>query len=461
MVIKAKAKFFLRPACFLAICAVFVSEIIAPSSSAAACAHGNSCQQDTNRQLLPAREKHEIVRSDDLPNTTPWDLKALSCSPTFEWAAEQDGKKVRQLYYEGERYKGKPTRVFAYYATPGTLAGDRSKDKGLPGIVLVHGGSGFAFREWAELWASRGYAAIAMDLCGQGPDRKRMTDGGPSGHHDDRFGTIDQPLESQWSYHGVSAVIRAHSLLLSFPEVDADRTAITGISWGGYATCIVAGLDNRFKAAVPVYGCGFLDQNSAWLDDFDKMSAGSRKKWVTLWDPSQYVGSATMPMLFVNGGKDFCYRTDSYSKTYALVQAKGKNIRFSPFLAHGHIFERPPEIEIFVNQHLRSGTPLAKITSIVTGPSSVTATVEAKTKLVFAKLYYTTNSHRGNMSYDRSKGGKEWEAKRTWVEQPATVNKNSIKTMRPPSDATAWFLTVTDDRNSMVSSEIVLADVDE
>jgi dienelactone hydrolase len=116
-------------------------------------------------------------------------------------------------------------------------------------------------------------------------------------------------------------VIRAHSLLLSFPEVDARRTAVTGISWGGYLTCIVAGLDDRFKAAVPVYGCGFLHENSCWLDRFGQMSDEARANWIQLWDPSRYVGSASMPMLFVNGGKDFAYPPDSHAKTYALVKS--------------------------------------------------------------------------------------------------------------------------------------------
>lgn len=29
-------------------------------------------------------------------------------------------------------------------------------------------------------------------------------------------------------------------------------------------TCVVAGCDPRYKFAVPVYGCGFLGDNSAW-----------------------------------------------------------------------------------------------------------------------------------------------------------------------------------------------------
>ena len=176
--------------------------------------------------------------------------------PNVEW---QESSTTRSLFYAGEPFEGKPTRVFACYATPGTLSGDPTKDKNLPGIVLVHGGGGKAFPRWAELWASRGYAAIAMDLSGSGKPHQPRTDAGPRQQDDVIFRT-DAPATDQWSYHAVAAVIRAHSLLLSFPEVDAERTAITGISWGGYLTCIVAGLDDRFKAAIPVYGCGFIRQ---------------------------------------------------------------------------------------------------------------------------------------------------------------------------------------------------------
>jgi dipeptidyl aminopeptidase/acylaminoacyl peptidase len=132
------------------------------------------------------------------------------------------------------------------------------------------------------------------------------------------------------------------------------RTAITGISWGGYLTCIVAGLDDRFEAAVPIYGCGFLAENSTWLGQFDKMGPQNRERWVQLWDPSMYVGSASMPMLFVNGGTDFAYPPDSHAKTYDLVQSR-KNLHFVPQLKHGHVFDRPQAIEVFIRHHLEGG----------------------------------------------------------------------------------------------------------
>ncbi len=282
-------------------------------------------------------EVPQIKPADTLPKTTPWNLKALSTAPEFKWA---EGDKIRSLFFRSEPFGGKPTNIFAYYATPGTLAGTPDKDKNLPAVVLVHGGGGCAFDQWVKLWASRGYAAIAMDLGARGPKRKPNPEGGPGQGDNTKFGEIEKPNTEQWTYHAVANVIRAHSLLLSFPEVDANRTALTGISWGGYLTCIVSGLDNRFKAAVPVYGCGFLHENSVWFNTLAKMSKENRDKWVTLWDPSQYAGSAAMPMLFVNGGRDFAYAPVSQAKRYGIVKTI-RILQIVLLLRNGHSCVRP------------------------------------------------------------------------------------------------------------------------
>ena len=191
--------------------------------------------------------------------TGPWDMAALKQVPAATWG-EKVGL-VQEVYYEGEPLGGKPTRVFAYYGRP------EKGDGPFPAMVLVHGGGGTAFSEWATLWAQRGYAAMAMDLAGCGPGRKRLVDGGPDQGHDQKFARFTDDQAAQiWTYHAVAAVVRGHSLLASRPEVDPHRIGITGISWGGYLTCIVTGLDDRLKVSVPVYGCGFLNENSAWLE---------------------------------------------------------------------------------------------------------------------------------------------------------------------------------------------------
>src|SRR6185312_8361701 len=97
----------------------------------------------------------------------PWALEELRKAPKVTVAKKGA---TSAIYYESVPYKGKPTRVFAYLARP-----EKAEGK-LPAMVLVHGGGGKAFREWAELWARRGYVALAMDLAGHGPNGKRLPD---------------------------------------------------------------------------------------------------------------------------------------------------------------------------------------------------------------------------------------------------------------------------------------------
>jgi len=258
-----------------------------------------------------------------------------------------------------------------------------------------------------------------------------------------KFDAIDQPYQDQWTYHAVANVILAHSLIRSFKEVDTGRTAVTGISWGGYLTCIVAGLDNRFKAAVPVYGCGFLHENSVWLNQFAKMTPQQADKWILLWDPSMYIGSATMPVFFVNGTNDFAYPLDSYSQTYGLVKGK-RNFRITVNMPHGHQQGwDPKEIGLFVDQYLKGGIPLASVTKPQAINGKLRAKVESNTDLVSANLHYTTGTTPIN--------------KLDWESMPARIEGRLIISPKPPDEATIWFLAVTDNRDAIVSSEVVFA----
>src|SRR5204863_4730756 len=107
----------------------------------------------------------------------PWNLTVLEQQPAKRWVS-QDGP-VHSLLYSGEKFQGRDTEVFAFYASPATL-GVAKQGERFPGVVLIHGGGGTAFAEWAWLWAKRGYAAIAMDLSGSRPiDPLYEADGTP------------------------------------------------------------------------------------------------------------------------------------------------------------------------------------------------------------------------------------------------------------------------------------------
>ncbi len=382
-----------------------------------------------------------------LPATTPWDIAALARIPAVEWRYAD--KPTRSLFYEGEPFAGNATKVFAYYASPATLGIDKTPGKKFPAVVLVHGGGGNAFEQWVNVYAKRGYAAISMDLAGNwkpepGKKPERHADAGPDQDDGTKFRETPPPHRDQWTYHAVADVLLAHSLLRSLPEVDVERTGVTGISWGGYLTCIVAGVDARFKVAVPQYGCGFLGENSAWTKkhfDPKKPAWPWMQKWTHLWDPSSYAGSATMPMLFVNGSNDFAYPLDSYMKTYALVQSP-KNIAIKPAMPHGHIFD-VPEVFRAIDSVLNAGVPLAKVTRCVIDGGKVNAEVESKIAIVAAELHFTTAPHIEN-------------PKRTWTAQPLTIDGTKITGDAPPAEVTAWYISIKDERGAFVSSEVTI-----
>jgi len=386
-----------------------------------------------------ARIPPKITPAATLPDSTPWDLHALSAAPDVRWLDDANG--VRGLKYAGMKYKDAPTHVFAYYASPATITGRTDRSRPFPAVVLVHGGGGMAFAEWVRLWADRGYAAISMDLAGCGPDRKRMDDGGPNQSDAEKFDAIAEPVENQWPYHAVANVLLAHSLVLSLDEVDPDRTAVTGISWGGYLTCIVAGLDNRFKAAVPVYGCGFLRENSCWLPQFARMGPDNAAGWHDLWDPSRYVGSAAMPVFFINGTNDFAYPLDSYAKTYSLVATNG-NTRITVNMPHSHPDGwAPAEIGLFIDQHLIGGKDLPRLARPRIARDRVRCRFTAAVAVASANLHYTCDAGPVN--------------KLSWQTVGAEVRNNRIIAPAPPENARIWFLTATDERNATVSSQLV------
>ena len=368
-------------------------------------------------------------------DTGPWDMTALKRPPHFTLGATTG--LVQEVFYEGEPFRGKPTRVFAYLGRPA----NRSTGK-FPAMVLVHGGGGQAFREWAQMWAERGYVALAMDTAGQGPGRVRLPDGGPDQDDNAKFRNFtDADVRDMWTYHAVAAVVRGHSLLASLPDVDASHVGITGISWGGYLTCIVSGIDNRLKVSVPVYGCGYLHENSVWLARFEQMGGEQTRQWVHWFDPSRYLAGVHCPILFVNGTTDFAYPLDSYQKSYRTVPGP-VDLAVTVDLKHSHQAGwAPPEIALHVDSVLRDGKPLARLGETMVSARTISASVKSSAPLKKAEL-----------SYAKAEG--VWQ-KRVWQKTDARIEGGRVVASLPDTRPLVCFLTVTDERGATTSSSHV------
>ena len=366
-----------------------------------------------------------------------WDMNSLSRTPNIYPSAETYGvNDLKAIFYEGRPWKGNPTRVFAYYGIP---EGASSTNK-VPAVVCVHGGGGTAFADWVRIWKNKGYAAIAIDTTGtvpkgSDPDWTRHNWSGPSNNWDQN----DIPLKDHWGYHAVADVILANSLLRSMPEIDANNIGLTGISWGGYVACIAAGVDNRFKFVIPVYGCGFLTENSNFTELINKYG---KEKWLKFWDPSVYISKINMPNLWITGTNDLYYHLPSFQKSYQSVQKKAV-LTVRVRMWHDHPYGwNSPEIYAFADNVTKGKTGLAGITN--QGRSNNLVWVDYAEKdeapVVAAELNYTTDSN-------------EWWPDRYWNTITAQVDMVQKKaTVLLPENTTAYYFNLIDKRNLIISS---------
>jgi len=281
-----------------------------------------------------------------------------------------------------------------------------------------------------------------MDTCGCVPrgsygNWERHPFGGPPGWGG--WAQIDWPREDQWTYHAVADVILAHSLLRSLPQVDAERIGITGISWGGYLTCIVAGVDWRFKFAVPVYGCGFTNEHG-FAGSVAALGKERAERWMRWWDPSSYLGNASMPMLWVTGSNDFAYTMNALQKSYRLPKGpRTLCVRLRMPHGHGPAGEAPKEIAVFADSITKGGDPLPRITGQGRKGNYVWATFETKVPVIKAELNYTCDTGR-------------WQD-RKWEATPAKLEDNGKVTATLPEGVAVYYINLFDSRDCVVSTE--------
>jgi len=336
---------------------------------------------------------------------------------------------VRSLYFEGLPWQGKPTRVFALLGLPEKITRD-ADNAPVPGVVLVHGGGGTAFRPWVKKWNERGFAAISIAVEGQtdqrdqarkkwvrhpwaGPERKGI------------YADSDLPLEDQWMYHGVADTILANSLLRSMPEVDSNRIGLVGISWGGVITSTVIGIDQRFAFAVPTYGCGDL----AEAENQYGRALGQNQVYRNVWDPMVRLDRVSMPVLWLTWPGDLHFPLDSVKRCYEKTSANYM-VSMIPGMKHSHgAGWNPPDSYAFADSVVSMGKPWCQQQGVVVEGNSVEVRFATVKPIAGASLICTSaNGFTGT---------------RKWRELPVkfTQSKDSvIVSATLPRETTAWFI---------------------
>ena len=271
----------------------------------------------------------ESVLDETAVYTDATNVLDMNGTPYADYSIHDENYDIDAIFYDS--HVGEQTKVFAYIGVPKGA----TEENPVPAVVCVHGGGGYAFSEWVKHWNDRGYAAIAMSLTGDGPDKVApevmyTTHPHPyKGVYCWGNSAFLADYQNAGMYQNVLNVIRAHNVLRSYPGVDESKTGIIGVSWGGVTTTTVIGVDNRFKFAIPVYGAGYLDESET---NFSATITASGN--TVAWDPGNFAAQSTVPTLYMNGDSDTYFSISSTTKTKRVTENAKLSIRHK--WTHGH-----------------------------------------------------------------------------------------------------------------------------
>jgi hypothetical protein len=281
-----------------------------------------------------------------------------------------------------------------------------------------------------------------MNLNGRIPS-ETITDGNSQLRHawpgatQDNYGTVS-PDDGAWMYSAVTAVISAHNILRSMPEIDNTKIGITGVSWGGVVTSTTIGVDNRFAFAIPSYGCGYLCGSETYFGDI--LSADE-----FLWDPSNFIAKSDLPILWMNGDLDGNFSLTSTSKSAILAGNNSYPCIISGF-GHDHSTTwNRQECYNFADSIVKNGSGF--IRGDVTVSESVT-TVKTNRAAQSAIMYYTTSE---TLAYGNN-GTKPLFKYNTVSSDSANTDTFSFNI---PENAKKFYISFTDSNGNKSSTTLI------
>ena len=346
---------------------------------------------------------------------------------------------VHAIFYDALPWKGKTTRVFAWIGLPAKREGK------VPGIVVVHGGGGTAYKEWVQKWNAQGFAAISIAVEGQTDvDEKKEVKGRPvwarhafSGPaRDGTFADTKLPLKEQWMYHALADTMLANSLLRSLPEVDSSKIGVMGISWGGVITSTIIGLDERFAFGIPTYGCGHLfDAENHW-----GRALHDNEGYQQVWDGMNYADRVKMPVLWLSWPQDAHFPLGCQAENYRKAPGP-RMVSLVSKMGHSHPAGwNPPDSYAFAKSVVETGKPWGSSPSAKTESGTAIAVFHSTKPITSAVLVSTTDQG--------------FTGTRKWVETPAMAASGGGGTTASaplPPGTTAWYINAYADKLTLTS----------
>ncbi|HLK72317.1 MAG TPA: S9 family peptidase [Streptosporangiaceae bacterium] len=230
---------------------------------------------------------------------------------------------------------GQPVR--AWLVLPDGASGDHPA----PLLLWVHGGPMSSWNAWSWRWnpwlmAARGYAVLL-------PDPALSTGYGQAfiarGYHD-------------WGTRPFADIMAVTEPVLARPDIDADRAAMMGGSYGGYMANWIAGHSDRFRAIVSHASLWVLDQMFGTTDHpiFWRPQFGDPLTEPAMYEansPHRHIDQVRTPMLVIHGDKDYRVPVSEALRLWWDLSRHGVQARFLYFPDENHWILTPGNARIW------------------------------------------------------------------------------------------------------------------
>jgi len=387
----------------------------------------------------------EALWADFDPRAEPLDVEVLK-----EW--EEDGVVLKVLRYRIGIFKGQKAMMAAVYGYP-------KGGKNLPGLVQIHGGGQYADHKAPLTNAKRGYATISISWAGRisapgyrvspnevklfwegktdHPHYKVITDWGAldgyhapfrykhgfsqSKPHEHTLDAVASPRNDSWFLSTLGAR-RALTFLEQQPEVNGEKLGVYGHSMGGKLTVMVAGTDDRVKAAVP--SCGGMSHRG----DEDVLIRDM------ICDDA-YLKHITCPILFQSPANDFHGRIDDLQVAITEIQSKDWRVTCAPHHNHQDTANYEVASQLWFDQYLKGtltlpATPQLKVDFNTKDRVPVVSVVPDESMPILAvDVYYTRHGQMGGLKSDMAN-----TKNRFWHHAPATKSRDRWQARLPLSN---------------------------
>jgi dipeptidyl aminopeptidase/acylaminoacyl peptidase len=230
---------------------------------------------------------------------------------------------------------GQPVR--SWLVLPETASADRQA----PLLLWVHGGPMSSWNSWSWRWnpwlmAARGYAVLL-------PDPALSTGYG--------FEFIAR-AHREWGARPYADIMAVTEAALARPDIDADRVAMMGGSYGGYMANWMAGHTDRFKAIVSHAGLWTLDQMFGTTDHpmFWRPQFGDPLTSPEMYEknsPHRHIARIRTPMLVIHGNKDYRVPVGEALRLWWDLSRHGAEAKFLYFPDENHWILTPGHARIW------------------------------------------------------------------------------------------------------------------